>query len=206
VLDEARGLERAEAVLERVAARARRDLAPFAAEAPKEERADLERELEADRRAQLERAAEAAAWRVERREAALQSAKPEQLSLFTRLVTQGRALKQRLAQTFERVKDWVQERFRARSAFSHEEIQAGKAKFRAEYERHRSEAAERARALEAGRERYHQEKSAELERQRAAEQLERDRQKDQQKDRGQSREENSPDHSSNKDQDYGQEL
>lgn len=206
VLDEARGLERAEAVLERVAARERRDLAPFAAEAPKEERAELERALEADRRAQLGRAAEAAARRVERREAALQSAKPEQLSLFTRLAAQGRALKQRLAQTFERVKDWVQERFRSRSAFSQEEIQAGKAKFRAEYERHRSEAAERARALEAGRERYHQEKAAELERQRAAEQLERDRHKDQQKDRGQSREENSPDHSSNKDQDYGQEL
>jgi hypothetical protein len=64
----------------------------------------------------------------------------------------------------------------------------------------------RAQALEAGRERYHQHKAADLERQRAAEQLEQGARGDHQpKDRGQSRED-SPDHSLDKDQDHGQEL
>lgn len=193
VLEEARGLERAEDIAERVAARERRELAPLAVEASTEERAELEVKLEADRRAQIERTAEAAGRRLERREAALQRAKPHQLALFARLVEQGQALKQRLAQTLERVKEWVQERFR--SVFPHEEIQAGKAAFRAEYERHQAREVERAQALEAGRERYHQQKAAELERQKEREQLERDKQQDQQRDRGRSRED-----------DYGQEL
>ena len=173
VLEEARGLERAQEVAERVAARERRELAPLAAEAPAEDRAELERAVEADRRAQLERTAEAAARRVERREAALETATPRQLPLFTRLVSQGRALQQRLAKAFERVKDWVQERFRP--VLTQEEIQAGKAKFRAEYERHRAEEAERARALEAGRERYDREKAAELARQQELERAAKER-------------------------------
>jgi hypothetical protein len=168
VLQEARQLERAQEVAERVAARERRALAPLAAEAPAQDRAELERAVEADRRAQLERTTQAAARRVERREASLEAATPRQLPLFTRLVSQGRALQQRLANAFERVKEWVQERFRP--VLTREEIQAGKAEFRAEYERHRAEEAERARALEAGRERYAREKAAELARQRELEQ------------------------------------
>jgi hypothetical protein len=139
----------------------------LAAEAPAEDRALLERAVEADRRAQLERTAQAAARRVERREAALEAAAPRQLPLFTRLVEQGRALQQRLAKAFERVKEWVQERFRP--VLTREEIQAGKAEFRAEYERHRADEAERAQALEAGRERYAREKAAELAHQRELE-------------------------------------
>jgi len=132
----------------------------LATQAPAEDRAELERAVEADRRAQLERMTEAAARRVERREAALEAAAPRQLPLFTRLVEQGRALQQRLANAFERVKEWVQERFRP--VLTREEIQAGKAEFRVEYERHRADEAARAQALEAGRERYAQQKAAEL--------------------------------------------
>ena len=163
VLEEALKLERAEEFAERVAARERRELAPLAAEAPAEDRAELERQVEADRRAQLERTAQAAARRVERREAALEAAAPRQLPLFTRLVEQGRALQKRLANAFERVKEWVQERFRP--VLTRDEIQAGKAEFRAEYERHQAEQAARARALEEGRARYAQQKAAELARQ-----------------------------------------
>jgi MobA/MobL family len=174
VLAEGLSLERKEKVAERVAARERRELAPFAAEASKEDRAELERHVEADRRAQLERATHAAARRLERREAALERAKPTQLSLFTRLVEQGRALKQRLSHAFERVKEWVQDRFQ-RSGLSREEIQAGKAEFRAGFERHKAEQAERRQVLEAGRERYQEQKAAELERQREAQEREKSR-------------------------------
>ena len=211
VLEEQRQLERAAEAAERIAARERRELAPLSVEAPQEDRAELERQVEADRRAQLERTATAAARRVVRREAALERAEPRQLPLFTRLVEQGRALQQRLVQTFERVKDWVRERFRP--VLTREEIQAGKAGFRAEYERHKAEQGARRQALEAGRERYNQQKAAELARQReierAAKELER------QKDLGRSREDerrnsrssedNLPDHSRNKDDDHGME-
>ena len=146
-----------------MAARERRELAPLAAEAPAEDRAELERQVEADRREQLERTRQAAARRVERREAALEGAEPRQLPLFTRLVDQARALQDRLVKSFERVRDWVRERFRR--VLTREEIQAGKAEFRAEYERHKAEEPARAQALEAGRERYAQQKAAELARQ-----------------------------------------
>jgi MobA/MobL family len=204
VLQEARQLERAHAVAERVAARARRELAPLAAEAPAEDRAELERAVEADRRAQLERTTEAAARRVERREAALEAAAPRQLPLFTRLVEQGRVLQKRLAKAFERVKEWVQERFRP--LLTREEIQAGKAEFRAEYERHRAEEAARAQALEAGRERYAKQKAAELARQQELERTAKERQRSLSRERGDDRSpENSPDHSRKKDRDHGME-
>jgi hypothetical protein len=168
-------LERERLAAERVAARERRALAPLAIDAPATDRAELERLVEADRQAQVERAAEAADRRVERREAALEGAEPRQLPLFTRLVDQGRALQQRLAQTIGRVKDWVQARFRPLMGT---EIQAGKAGFRAEYERHKAQDAARAQALAAGRERYAQQKAVDLARQQeleriAKEQLER---------------------------------
>ena len=51
------------------------------------------------------------------------------------------------------------------AGLTREEIQAGKAEFRAEYERHRAEEAARAQALDQGRERYAQQKAAELARQ-----------------------------------------
>ncbi len=204
VLHEARQLERAHEVAERVAARERRELAPLAAEAPAEDRAELERQVEADRRAQLERTTQAAARRVERREAALEAAPPRQLPLFTRLVEQGRALQQRLTKAFERVKEWVQERFRP--MLTREEIQAGKAEFRAEYERHRAEEAARAQALEAGRERYAREKAAELARQQELERAAKERQRSLSRERGDDRSpENSPDHSRKKDRDHGME-
>jgi len=151
-------------VAERVAVRERRELAPLAAEAPREDRAELERRIEADRREQLERTRAAAERRVERREAALEGAEPQQLPLFTRLLTQAGALQDRLVQSFERVRDWVRERFRG-AGLSPEEIQAGKAGFRAEYERHKAEELERAQALAQGRERYAQQKAADLARQ-----------------------------------------
>src|SRR6202012_3596549 len=49
VLEEARELERAAQVADRVAARERRELAPLAAEVPREDRAELERRIEVDR-------------------------------------------------------------------------------------------------------------------------------------------------------------
>jgi hypothetical protein len=204
VLHEARQLERAHEVAERVAARERRELAPLAAEAPAEDRAKLERAGEADRRAQLERTTEAAARRVERREAALEAAVPRQLPLFTRLVSQGRALQQRLANAFERVKEWVQERFRP--VLTREEIQAGKAEFRAEYERHRAEEAARTQALEAGRERYAQQKAAELARQRELERLAKEPDKLKERDRAKDLGAGAEEEPRLKDRDHGLEL
>jgi len=183
VLDEARELERAAQVADRVAARERRELAPLAAEAPREDRAELERRIEADRREQLERTRAVAARRVERREAALEGAIPKQLPLFTRLVNQARALQDRLVQSFERVRDWVRERFRG-AGLSPEEIQAGKAGFRAEYERHKAEEAERAQALTQGRERYAQQKTADLARQQELEQAAQKKAQEQKRHRG----------------------
>jgi hypothetical protein len=166
----------------------------------------------------LGRAAAAAERRVERRAAALHEASPRQLPLFTRLLSQGRALQQRLVQTFERVKDWVRERFHP--ALTREEIQAGKAGFRAEYERHKAEQAARRQALEAGRERYNQQKAVELARQReieqaATEQRERLKERERHKDMGgRSRDderrngrspEDPPDPSRKKDHDHGME-
>jgi hypothetical protein len=204
VLHEARQLERAHEVAERVAVRERRELAPLAAEAHAEDRAELERAVEADRRAQIERTAAAAARRVERREAALEAAAPRQLPLFTRLVEQGRALQKRLANAFERVKEWLQERFRP--VLTREEIQAGKAEFRAEYERHRAQEAERAQALEAGRDRYAQQKAAELARQQELERAAKEHKRSRGREPGDDRSpENSPDHSRKKDRDHGME-
>jgi hypothetical protein len=204
VLEEARQLERAEEVAERVAARERRELAPLAAQAPAEDAQELERQVEADRRAQLERTAAAAERRVERREAALEGAAPRQLPLFTRLVDQARALQQRLAKTFERVKEWVQERFRP--ALTRAEIHAGRQGFRAEYKRHRAEQAVRAQALEAGRERHRQQKEAELARQqeleRSAKDLGKLKERGQQKDLDAGAEEEP----ALKDRDHGLEL
>jgi hypothetical protein len=203
VLEEARRLERAQELAERVAARERRALAPLAVEAPAEDRSELERAVEVDRRAQLERTAAAAERRLERREAALAEASPRQLSLFTRLVDQAKALQQSLARTFERVKEWVQERFRP--TLPREEIQAGKAAFRAEYERHRAEQAARAQALEAGRERYRQQREADLARQQELERAAKDdklKERERQKDLGPGAEEDRR----NKDRDHGLEL
>ena len=191
VLQEARELERAQEVAERGAARERRELAPLAAEAPAEDRAELEHQVEADRRAQLKRTTEAAARRMERREAALEAAAPRQLPLFTRLVEQGRVLQQRLANAFERVKEWVQ---------------AGKAEFRAEYERHRAEEAARAQALEAGRERYAREKAAELARQQELERGAKEADKLKERDRGKDLGAGAEEDPRLKDRDHGLEL
>ena len=169
VLHEARKLERAHEVAERVAARERRELAPLAAEAPAEDRAELERAGRGrparatrahDRSGGAAGGAAGGGARGGRAPAARRSSR----GWWSR----GEALQKRLAQAFERVKEWVHERFRP--VLTREEIQAGKAEFRAEYERHRAEEAERARALEAGRERYAREKAAELARQRELEQ------------------------------------
>ena len=112
VLEQERQVERSTEAAERAAARERRELVPFAAEAPKEDQAELARQLERDRRVQLERAAAMAQRRVARRESALAQARPAQLPLFTRLVSQGKALKLRIGAAIGRVKDWVRERFR----------------------------------------------------------------------------------------------
>jgi hypothetical protein len=104
----ARGIEAAE----RVAARERRELVSLAWEAPKEDQAELARQLERDRRKQLARAAALAARRTVRRESALSQAAPAQLPLFTRLVSQAQALKVRIGAAMGRVKDWVRERLR----------------------------------------------------------------------------------------------
>jgi hypothetical protein len=169
---------------------------------------EAKREAVLEEQRQLERAAQAA----------LHEASPRQLPLFTRLLSQGRALQQRLVQTFERVKDWVRERFHP--ALTREEIQAGKAGFRAEYERHKAEQAARRQALEAGRERYNQQKAVELARQReieqaATEQRERLKERERHKDMGgRSRDderrngrspEDPPDPSRKKDHDHGME-
>jgi hypothetical protein len=111
VLEQDRQVARAIDSAERVAARERRELLPVAGEAPKEDQAELARQLARDRRAQLERAAAVAARRTLRRERALSQAAPAQLPLFTRLVSQAQALKTRIGVAMGRIKDWVVERF-----------------------------------------------------------------------------------------------
>jgi len=112
VLREERQVERSSVAVERVAVRERRELVPLVAAAPEPDREQLERQVAADRRAQLERAAVSAERRTERRERAYAEAKPSQLPFWGRLVTQARALQQRLGQAFEQVRTWVQQRIR----------------------------------------------------------------------------------------------
>ena len=118
VRDRSSGLERQlarqEGAAAKVASRALRELVPLAAKAPEADRAVFERQLEQDRQAQIGRVAAGAERRVERREQAREQARdraaPEQLSLFTRLADQARALRERIIQTYAAVKTWVQQK------------------------------------------------------------------------------------------------
>ena len=138
VLHEARQLERAHEVAERVAARERRELAPLAAEAPAEDRAELERQVEADRRAQLERTAAAAERRLERREAALAGGRASAAVALYPACGSGEGPAAALGEDVRAGEGMGAGAFRP--TLTREEIQAGKAEFRAEYERHRAEA------------------------------------------------------------------
>jgi MobA/MobL family len=99
VVAEVRVVTREEVALEREAARERRELAQ---EVTGEAREDVLKRVEADRREQLNRAQAMAERRVERRQG---------LGLGERLVGQARALRERIGQQLERVKEWVLERF-----------------------------------------------------------------------------------------------
>ena len=153
VVEEVRVVEREEVVAERLAVRERRDLAK---EVTGEARESVLSLVEADRREQLQRVQALADRRVERR---------QKLSLGGRLkdklVSQARALRDRIGLELKRVREWVRERFQSQSVISRKELEAGKAGFRADYDRYKAEEATRAQALEEGRERYRQQKAAE---------------------------------------------
>jgi hypothetical protein len=90
---------REEMALERVAVRERRELAQ---EATGEDREAVLKRVEADRREQILRAQAMAERRVERRQG---------MGIGGRLLAQARALRERIGQQLERVKEWIAERF-----------------------------------------------------------------------------------------------
>jgi hypothetical protein len=100
---EIRHVTRDEVATERVAARERRELAR---EVTGEDRAVVLPLVEADRREQLGRAQAAAERRVERRQGLSIGGQ-----LKEKLLTQARALRERIGQQLGRVKEWLVERF-----------------------------------------------------------------------------------------------
>jgi MobA/MobL family len=100
---EVRVVTRQEMALERVAVRERRELAR---EVTGEARAVVLPLVEADRREQLGRAQAAAERRVERRQGLSMGGQ-----LKEKLLTQARALRERIGEQLGRVKAWVAERF-----------------------------------------------------------------------------------------------
>jgi hypothetical protein len=105
VAAEIRHVTREEVAAERVAARERRVLA---AEVTGEERVLVLPLVEADRREQLGRAQAMAERRVERRQGLSMGGEIKET-----LLTQARALRERIGQQLGRVKEWVKERFPA---------------------------------------------------------------------------------------------
>jgi hypothetical protein len=103
VVAEVRVVTREEVAAERVAARERRDLAR---EVTGPDRAVVLPRVEADRREQLGRAQAAAERRVERRQGLGIGGR-----LGEKLVTQARALRERIGTELKRVKEWMRERF-----------------------------------------------------------------------------------------------
>jgi hypothetical protein len=103
VAAEIRVVTREEVAAERVAARERRELA---AEVTGEDREIVLPLVEADRREQLGRAQAAAERRVERRQGLSIGGE-----LKEKLLTQARALRERIGQQIGRVKEWIAERF-----------------------------------------------------------------------------------------------
>jgi hypothetical protein len=103
VVAEVRVVTREEVAAERVAARERRDLAR---EVTGPDRAVVLPRVEADRREQLGRAQAAAERRLERRQGLGIGGQ-----LKEKLVTQARALRERIGRELGRVKAWVRERF-----------------------------------------------------------------------------------------------
>jgi MobA/MobL family len=103
VVAEVRVVTREEMSAERVAVRERRELAQ---EATGEDRAAVLKCVEADRREQLGRAQAAAERRVERRQGLGIGGQ-----LKEKLLTQARALRERIGQQLGRVKEWIAERF-----------------------------------------------------------------------------------------------
>ncbi|MDP9091004.1 MAG: MobA/MobL family protein [Pseudomonadota bacterium] len=101
--EQVRVVTREEVAAERVAARERRDLAR---EVTGADRAVVLPRVEADRREQLGRAQAAAERRVERRQGLKIGGR-----LGEKLITQARALRERIGRELERVKEWVRERF-----------------------------------------------------------------------------------------------
>ena len=103
VVAEVRVVTREEVAAERVAARERRDLAR---EVTGTDRAVVLPLVEADRREQLGRAQAAAERRVERRQGLGIGGR-----LGEKLLTQARALRERIGREIGRVKEWVREHF-----------------------------------------------------------------------------------------------
>jgi hypothetical protein len=103
VVAQVRVVTRAEVAAERVAARERRELAR---EVTGADRALVLPRVEADRREQLGRAQAAAERRVERRQGLGIGGQ-----LKEKLLTQARALRERIGRELGRVKEWVRERF-----------------------------------------------------------------------------------------------
>jgi hypothetical protein len=103
VVSEVRVVTREEMALERVAVRERRELA---AEVTGPEREMVLPRVEADRREQIGRAQAAAERRVERRQGMGIGGQ-----LKEKLLTQARALRERIGEQLGRVKEWIAERF-----------------------------------------------------------------------------------------------
>jgi len=103
VVAEVRVVTREEIAAERVAARERRELAR---EVTGADRAVVLPLVEADRREQLGRAQAAAERRIERRQSLRIGGR-----LGEKLITQARALRERIGRELGRVKEWVRERF-----------------------------------------------------------------------------------------------
>jgi hypothetical protein len=103
VVEQVRVVTREEVAADRVAARERRDLAR---EVTEPDRAVVLPRVEADRREQLGRAQAAAERRVERRQGLKIGGR-----LGEKLLTQARALRERIGRELKRVKEWVRERF-----------------------------------------------------------------------------------------------
>jgi hypothetical protein len=103
VVAEVRVVTRAEVAAERVAVRERRELAR---EVTGADRALVLPLIEADRREQLGRAQAAAERRVERRQGLGNGGR-----LGEKLITQARALRERIGRELGRAREWVRERF-----------------------------------------------------------------------------------------------
>jgi len=99
VVADVRVVSREELALERVAVRERRELAQAVTG---DDREEVLKRVEVDRREQIARAHAMAERRVERRQG---------LGVGERLVTQARALRERIGEQLGRVKEWVLERF-----------------------------------------------------------------------------------------------